>query len=80
MKISKAVAARIRELVKEKGLTLYGFERKAKISHDTLRSIMKGRAKGVNLKTCVVLARGFNMKVWEFLDSEIFQFENLDLE
>lgn len=80
MNISGAVAERIRELIKENGLTLYRFERKAGIAHDTLKSIMKGKAKGVNLKTCMIIAKGFNMNVWEFLDSEIFKYENISFD
>lgn len=80
MIISSAVATRIRELIKEKNLTLYRFERKAGMAHDTLKSIMKEKAKGVNLKTCVILAKGFDMEVWEFLNSELFKFENLEID
>ena len=79
MNISNAVAKRIKELLKEKGLTQYRLERKAGLAHDTVKSIMKGKAKGVNLKTCIILAEGFDMKVSEFLDSELFEYENLEL-
>ena len=41
---------------------------------------MKGKAKGVNLKTCMIIAKGFNMNVWEFLDSEIFKYENISFD
>jgi len=79
MNISKAVATRIKELLKEKGLTQYRLERKAGLAHDTVKSIMKGKAKGVNLKTCFIIAKGFDMTIWEFLNSEIFEFENIEL-
>lgn len=79
MYLSKAVALRISELLREKNMTQYRLERKACISHDTVKSIMKGKAKGVNLKTVVEIADGFDMSVSEFLDSEYFNYNNLSL-
>ncbi len=79
MNISQAVASRIRELLNEKGLTQYRLEQKACLSHDTVKSIMKGKAKGVNLRTLVSIADGFEMTVSEFLNSELFKYDNLDL-
>lgn len=80
MNISQAVAIRIKELLKEKQLTQYKLEHKACLSHDTVKSIMKGKAKGVNLKTLVAIADGFSMTVSEFLDSELFLYDNLNMD
>ena len=77
MKISQAVAIRISQLLKEKSMTQYRFEKETCISHETLKSIMKGKAKGVNLKTIIIIAEGFNMTVSEFLDCELFKYCNL---
>ena len=41
---------------------------------------MKGKAKGVNLKTVVAIADGFGMKVSEFLDNELFDYDNLNID
>ena len=78
MNISSAVAKRIKELLLEKNMTQYKLERKACLSHDTIKSIMKGKAKGVNLKTLVYIADGFDMTVAEFLNCDLFLYENLD--
>lgn len=80
MNLSQAVAERIRELLKLQELTLYKLERRACLSHDTLKSIMKGKAKGVNLKTLVSIADGFGMTVSQFLDSDLFLYDNLNLD
>ena len=80
MNISQAVAERIRELLKLKGLTQYKLERQACLSHETLKSIMKGKAKGVNLKTLIAIADGFGMTVSQFLDSELFLYDNLNFD
>ncbi len=79
MNISRAVAERITELLKERGLTQYRLEQKACLSHDTVKSIMKGKAKGVNLKTIVAIADGFCMHVSEFLSSPLFDYNNLNI-
>ncbi len=80
MNISKAVAMRIAELLKAQGLTQYRLEQKACLSHDTIKSIMKGKAKGVNLKTVIAIADGFGMSVSEFLDCELFAYDALNMD
>ncbi|MCI6860216.1 MAG: helix-turn-helix transcriptional regulator [Clostridia bacterium] len=80
MNISKAVAMRIAELLKAQGLTQYRLEQKACLSHDTIKSIMKGKAKGVNLKTVIAIADGFGMSVSKFLDCELFAYDALNMD
>ena len=80
MNISSAVAKRIKELLLEKNMTQYKLERKACLSHDTIKSIMKGKAMCVNLKTLVYIADGFDMTVAEFLNCDLFLYENLDID
>lgn len=80
MNISQAVALRVVELLKEKQMTQYKLEKNACLSHDTLKSIMKGKAKGVNLKTIISIADGFGMTVSQFLDSNLFLYDNLNMD
>lgn len=80
MNISRAVALRISELLKMQNLTQYKLEQKACLSHDTVKSIMKGKAKGVNLKTVIAIADGFGITVSEFLDSDLFYYDNLNMD
>lgn len=80
MKISQAVALRILELLKIINISQYKLEHNACLSHDTIKSIMKGKAKGVNLKTIIAIADGFNMKVSEFLNSPLFDYDNLNMD
>jgi len=77
MSISQAVAKRIAELLKEKNISQYRLEQNACLSHETVKSIMKGKAKGVNLKTIIALADGFEMNVSQFLNSDLFEYNNL---
>ena len=80
MNISQAVALRITELLKQKSLTQYRLEQITGISHDTIKSIMKGKAKGVNLRTLITIADGFDMTVSEFLNCDLFKYDNLDID
>ncbi len=80
MNISQAVTLRILELLKEKNISQYKLEHNACLSHDTVKSIMKGKAKGVNLKTIIAIADGFNMKVYEFLNSPLFDYDNINMD
>lgn len=78
--ISEAVTIRLRELLDERGMTVYKLERKSAVSHDTLKSIMKGKTKGVNLKTLIALSDGLGITVCEFLNSDLFAYENLNMD
>lgn len=80
MNISEAVAQRIRELLKQQKLTQYKLEHNACLSHETIKSIMKSKSKGVNLKTIVAIADGFGITVSEFLNSPLFSYDNLNMD
>jgi len=80
MNISQAVANRIRELLKVNKMTQYKLEQVSGLSHDTIKSIMKGKAKGVNLRTLVLIAYGFGISVVEFLNTDTFKYENLNID
>lgn len=60
--ISEAVTIRLKELLDERGLSVYKLERRSAVSHDTLKSIMKGKTKGVNLKTLIALSDGWGLR------------------
>ena len=78
--ISEAVTIRLKELLDERGLSVYKLERRSAVSHDTLKSIMKGKTKGVNLKTLIALSDGLGITVSEFLNAELFSYDNLNMD
>ena len=45
-----------------------------------MNSIMSGRNSGIELNTVMMIARGFDMTVVEFLDAPIFSSEALEIE
>ena len=80
MTVNDAVAKRITQLLAEKKMTQYRLEQQSGIQHGHMQWIMSGKSKTVTLSTVMMLANGFGMTVTEFLNDEMFLFENLNVE
>ena len=80
MTVNNAVAKRISKLLQEKNISQYRVEQESGIQHGSMKCIMNGRNKTVTLTTIIMLAKGFNMSLTEFLNDEIFNVENLEIE
>ena len=78
--VNDAVAKRISELLHEKSMTQYRLEQTSGIQHGSMQCIMNGRNKTVTLSTVIMLAKGFDMPLTAFLDSDIFRSEELEIE
>jgi len=78
--VNDAVAKRISKLLREKDMSQYRLEQESGIQHGSMQCIMNGQNKTVTLSTVIMLARGFNMPLTEFLDDEIFSSEDLETE
>ena len=80
MTVNDAVARRISKLLQEKEMTQYRLEQESGIQHGSMQCIMNGRNKTVTLSTVIMIARGFNLTLLEFLDDEIFRSEYIEVE
>ena len=80
MTVNSAVAKRIAALLKEKNMSQYRLEINSGIQHGSMQCIMNGRNKTVTLSTVMLLAKGFNMSLIEFLNDEVFHSLDLELE
>ena len=80
MTVNDAVAKRISELLKEKNMSQYRLEQQSGIQHGSMQCIMNGRNKTVTLSTVIMLAKGFNMSLTDFLDDDIFCSNDLEVE
>lgn len=77
--VNHALALRVNELLKEKGLTRYKLAMNSGITHSTLKNIIHDTIQDNLLSTVILIASGFDMTVSEFLDSPLFLEENLTL-
>ena len=80
MTVNDAVARRISKLLREKDISQYRLEQESGIQHGSMQCIMNGRNKTVTLSTVIMLAKGFEMSVTEFLNDSIFLSDDLELE
>ena len=77
--INHALSLRVQELLKEKHMTRYRLAMNSGINHSTLKNIIHETIKDNLLSTVILIAGGFDMSVSEFLDSPLFNEENLDI-
>ena len=61
-------------------MTQYRLAQKSGIQHGHMQWILSGKSKTVTLSTVMMIAHGFDMTVIEFLDNDLFIFENLEVE
>lgn len=80
MKVSEAVAKRIKEILSEKNMTQYRLEMNSGLSRGTLMSLMYSRYNGVNLTTLIVVIRTLGITIDEFFKSPLFDETNLDID
>jgi len=78
--VNDAVAKRVAQLLAEKKMTQYRLEQQSGIQHGHMQWIMSGKSRTVTLSTVMMLANGFGMTVIEFLNNDMFLFENLEVE
>ena len=77
--VNRAVALRIKELLKQKGIIQYRLAMNSGVTHSTLENIIHETIKDNLLSTVILIAGGFDMTVSEFLDSPLFLEENLNI-
>ena len=80
MTVNDAVAKRVATLLNEKNMSQYRLEQESGIQHGSMQCIMNGRNKTVTLSTVIMLAKGFNMSLTEFLDDNLFYSDELEIE
>ncbi len=78
--VNDAVAKRISKLLSEKNMSQYRLEQESGIQHGSMQCIMNGRNKTVTLSTLIMIARGFDMPLTEFLNDEIFSSDELEID
>lgn len=80
MKVSQAVAERIRQILSQKNISQYRLEINSGLSKGTFTSLMYARYKSVNLSTIITIAQTLDISLEEFFRSELFKNENLEID
>ena len=78
MKLNKAFAMRISNLLVENSMTKYKLEKENGLTHSALRYIFNEVNTDVKFSTICKVANAFNMTLEEFFDDDLFKLENLD--
>ncbi len=77
--VNQALALRIKQLLKQKHMTRYRLSMNSGIPHSTLKNIIHETVKDNRFSTVIMIASGFDMTVSEFLDSPLFDEDNLNI-
>ncbi len=79
MKLNKAFAFRVREILKEKRMTQYKLAQDTGLYHSTMTDILNCKYKTPNFRNMALIIKALGMSMREFFDSEIFEFETLEI-
>lgn len=80
MRLSEAVATRVKEILRERNMTQAQLERLSTIHHGTMNDLLSSVYKTVNLKTVYLIIRAFEMKVSDFFDHSIFERNDIEVD
>ena len=78
--ITNVLLERICKLMGEQNLTQYKLAEKSGLPFSTIKSIMQRKTSSINLKTIVLLAKGFDIHPSKLIEGDAFLADNLDLE
>ncbi len=79
MKLAEAVGKRTKELLFQKNMTQYRLVKITCLNEKTVSDIIKGRTSDIKFSTLYLIASAFNMSIIEFLNSPLFDEENIDI-
>jgi len=80
MKVIQAIGQRIQGLLREKGLSQYAVCKKATVDLSTIYNILNGRQKVISFNILLLLCDGLDVTIQEFLNSPLFDKENLEID
>ena len=79
MKLQKAVALRISNLLIKHKMTRYALCKKIVMPEQTLKNIIDERNKDIQLSTIAKIADGFGLSIEEFFDDSLFDKNVIDI-
>ena len=80
MKIQKAVALRVSNLLIKNNISQYLLAKRMCTDQSTIKHIIHEEYKSIRFDTLVKIADAFNLTIQEFLNDDLFNRDNLDIE
>lgn len=80
MNVQRAVALRTSKLLLQKNMTQYSLAKKMLVPQNTVKHIIDEEYQSIKFHTMIKIADAFDMTIQEFLDDELFERQNLDVE
>lgn len=80
MKTQKAVALKMSSLLLKNNMSQYALSIKSGLSKQAIANIINEKYSTIKFDTIIKIADGFNMTVQQFLNDDIFNRANLDVE
>ncbi len=80
MKIQKAVALRVSNLLIKNNMSQYELAKRMLTDQSTIKHIIHEEYKSIKFDTLIKISDAFGMTVQEFLNDDVFKRENLDVE
>lgn len=80
MKLQKAIALRISNLLINNNITRYALCKKILMPEQTLKNIIDERNQDIKLSTIAKIAEGFGLSIEEFFQDKLFNKNSLDIE
>lgn len=80
MKLNKAFALRVREILQEKNMTQYKLAQATGLYHSTMTDILNCKYQTPNFKNMALIIRELGMSMEEFFSSPVFNFDALDID
>ena len=78
--VNHALSIRIEELLKEKKMTQYKLAQETGLYHSTMTDILNCKYQTPNFRNMALIIRALGMSMTEFFNSELFDFEKLEIE
>ena len=80
MKLNKAFALRVRQVLKEKGMTQYKLAQETGLYHSTMTDILNCKYRTPNFRNMALIIRALDISMAEFFNCEFFDFKELEIE
>lgn len=79
MKLAETVGVRTKELLFKNNITQYRLTKLTCLNEKTISDILHARTAGIKFSTIYLISSAFGISIQEFLNSEIFNMENLEI-